>query len=215
MKHYRTIKTEVEETLVIKRSKFICSISRVKDVKEGLEFLKVVKARHPGATHYCYAILSEPSLNEEKLSDDGEPSGTAAAPIKKAITNFNLEGIACVVTRYFGGVKLGASGLTAAYGNSASNALNIADIMDVKWSIISKVVVDYSVIDALNRKLIEESFLIIKTEYEENVSLTIGFPREREKEITSIIDNYTMGKGNLKYIEEKYLIYDKGDKNEN
>ncbi len=215
MRDYRTVKAEIEATLELKRSKFICSILPVNDVVEGLEYLKTIKKRYPGATHYCYAIIGKPGSNEEKVSDDGEPSGTAGAPIKSVLNTLSLEGIACIVTRYFGGIKLGAPGLISAYSNAVSNCLNEAEFVNVIWARTYEIKIGYSELDAITRRFASEGIALEDIQYGENITLIAGIPVELEENLYSIVNNYTMGRGLLKPLVHKYTIINEGEKNEN
>ncbi|HQC54657.1 MAG TPA: YigZ family protein [Clostridia bacterium] len=215
MRNYQTVKAEIEDTIEIKRSKFICSILPVESVSDGLDYLKEVKAKYPGATHYCYAIIGKPGSNEEKVSDDGEPSGTAGVPIKSVLNTQGLEGIACVVTRYFGGIKLGAPGLISAYSNAVLNCLDKAEIVNVIWSITYEINIGYSELEVITRNFSLEGISVEDIQYGEDIKLIAGVPVNLEEKLYSIVNNYTMGKGVLKPLAHKYIIMKEGEKNEN
>ena len=106
---YSEIKAEATDETIIERSKFICLIKKVETEEEAREVLSVVKKNHPFATHNCYAFIL--LSGAARFSDDGEPQGTAGQPMLEAIKNNGLYNVIAVVTRYFGGIKLGAGGL--------------------------------------------------------------------------------------------------------
>lgn len=116
-----TIKETIENTLIIKNSRFITIIYNINDINDIDKYLKLVKDKYKDATHYCYAYILP---NNIKCSDDGEPSGTAGKPILDVLTKHNLNFVLAIVVRYFGGIKLGAGGLIRAYSKCISTCLN-------------------------------------------------------------------------------------------
>ena len=112
-----TIKETIENTLIIKNSRFITIIYNINDINDIDKYLKLVKDKYKDATHYCYAYILP---NNIKCSDDGEPSGTAGKPILDVLTKHNLNFVLAIVVRYFGGIKLGAGGLIRAYSKCIS-----------------------------------------------------------------------------------------------
>ena len=120
-----TIKETIENTLIIKNSRFITIIYNINDIKDIDKYLKLVKDKYKDATHYCYAYILP---NNIKCSDDGEPGGTAGKPILDVLTKHNLNFILAIVVRYFGGIKLGAGGLIRAYSKCISSCLNNTEL---------------------------------------------------------------------------------------
>ena len=117
----QTIKNNTDYETIIKNSKFICYLYKVKDINDVNNYLHSLKKEHPDATHHCYAYIID---TIKKSSDDGEPSGTAGIPILKVLENNNLNYILAIVIRYFGGIKLGAGGLVRAYTKSVTKNLS-------------------------------------------------------------------------------------------
>lgn len=120
-----TIKKEITNEIIINKSKFITILTNISSKEEIITKINNIKKEYKDATHYCYAYIID---NQEKCSDDKEPSGTAGLPILNVLKQNNLTNILCVVIRYFGGIKLGAGGLIRAYSSSASEALNKTQI---------------------------------------------------------------------------------------
>ena len=120
-----TIKKEITNEIIINKSKFITILTNISSKEEIIIKINNIKKEYKDATHYCYAYIID---NQEKCSDDKEPSGTAGLPILNVLKQNNLTNILCVVIRYFGGIKLGAGGLIRAYSSSASEALNKTQI---------------------------------------------------------------------------------------
>ena len=121
-----TIKNNCINEIIIKNSKFICYLYKIKDINDANNILDSVRELHKDATHWCYAYILN---NIQKSSDDGEPSGTAGVPILKVLEKNNLSNVLAVVVRYFGGIKLGAGGLVRAYTKSVTNTLASENIV--------------------------------------------------------------------------------------
>lgn len=120
-----TIKETIENTLIIKNSRFITIIYNINDINDIDKYLKLVKDKYKDATHYCYAYILP---NNIKCNDDGEPGGTAGKPILDVLTKHNLNFVLAIVVRYFGGIKLGAGGLIRAYSKCISTCLNNTEL---------------------------------------------------------------------------------------
>ena len=123
-----SIKENIENTYIIKKSKFITKLYRVNNINDIEDILDKLKKEYKDSTHICYGCIVD---NKEKCSDDGEPSGTAGLPILNILKKNNLTSILAVVIRYFGGIKLGAGGLTRAYSNSVNDTLKLTNIIEL------------------------------------------------------------------------------------
>lgn len=140
---YKTISERCEARFVEKKSEFIGYLSPVKTEEEAIDFINEIRAMHRKATHNCYAYI----LRENRTarhSDDGEPSGTAGVPIYEVLHKEELCDVACVVTRYFGGIMLGAGGLVRAYTRGAKDAVDTAKIKVMAEAAKAEITVDYS-----------------------------------------------------------------------
>lgn len=147
---YRTVtKTHVREEIV-KGSRFIAFATRVKDVDDALARLDEVRAQHLEATHNCWAYRAGPEL---RFSDDGEPGGTAGRPMLEVLQKRELDFVLAVVTRYYGGTKLGAGGLVRAYSGSLAKALDEAGVLVVRETVTRTVTAPFSELDAVHRLL--------------------------------------------------------------
>lgn len=120
----KTVIDNINE-IIINKSRFICLIYRVSSVNEATSKLEEVKNKYKDATHYCYAYIIG---STEKMSDDGEPSGTAGVPILNVLQKEGVQNVLCVVVRYFGGIKLGAGGLVRAYSKACKEGLIITEL---------------------------------------------------------------------------------------
>jgi len=202
MKEYRTIaQGEVVVTKVIEKSKFIAAALHVDTVEQAVEFVNAKKKKYFDATHNCYAYIVGDKV---KFSDDGEPQGTAGMPILDCIKNNNLDFVCVVVTRYFGGIKLGAGGLVRAYSGSCADALHACQVVTMLPCERIQVVVDYSILKVLRKALLG---IALETDvvYSDVVTLQYLFPATLSTTITNIVTENTLGKGVLTTIEQ--LLY--------
>jgi uncharacterized protein, YigZ family len=123
LENYKTIAQTGSHEKDIKKSRFIAHIAQVFSEAEANEFIKKIRQQEAGATHNCTAFIVKENVLIERMSDDGEPSGTAGSPILNVLQQQNLQNVAVVVTRYFGGIKLGAGGLIRAYSSTTAEAV--------------------------------------------------------------------------------------------
>ena len=149
---YITLKSSNEHSTVVKGSEFLAFAAPANDVKTALGFLRGIRNRYPDATHVCWAYKI---FDQYRFSDDGEPGGTAGAPIFRALEGSKLECVVVAVVRYYGGVNLGAGGLVRAYGGTAAEALRIAERLEVHPRVRVDVQVGFEQMNALY-KLLED-----------------------------------------------------------
>jgi len=203
---YKTILNKIRHKYVIKKSRFICDLIPCNDLEEVKKFLNEVKNEFPDATHHCYAYIGLPGTNEIEFKDDGEPSGTAGMPILNMLKVNNLEGVLSIVTRYFGGIKLGANGLSTAYATATNEAISKAKIVEAIYSLYVSFSLDYSKFEALkaNKNI---DFDIIEVEYGKEVNIVVAVSKENYEEFESLISNLTSSKLEAKILKEDYHYY--------
>lgn len=166
-------KSEIE----IKRSRFIGVIKKAESEEQARKILNDIKKEHAQARHNCYAyIVSEDGQERVKYSDDGEPQGTAGLPILKVLTARKLSGVLCVVTRYFGGIKLGAGGLTRAYTETAAAAVNAASVTELIECARFYISFSYENYKKFSAFKLPEKCLTENLEYCESVNLQLVLP---------------------------------------
>ncbi len=163
----------------IEKSRFIGYCSHVESEEEAKEFLALVREEHPTATHICYGYVADSLGNLQRFSDAGEPQGTAGLPILGVIKAQKLYETAVAVVRYFGGIKLGAGGLTRAYAGTTSLVLEGAQKRDFDTCLELRITIRYSDVNACLRFLAESSAELIKREFGEGAEFTVAV-RERE-----------------------------------
>jgi len=160
----KSIGREVVNEIVINKSRFITVLCNVNNKDEVNDKILDYKNKYKDATHYCYAYI----YNEvQRFSDDGEPGGTAGAPILNVLLKEKLNNVLCIVVRYFGGIKLGASGLVRAYTKSVTMALDMAIFQELELGYKIRIVIDYNEEKQINY-LLGNSLVILK-EYDTNV----------------------------------------------
>ena len=155
---------ENESILIIKNSKFICRIHQIDSKEKINKYLEQAKTDYPNATHYCYAYIID---NNMKESDDGEPSGTAGIPILQVLQNNQLDHILCIVIRYFGKIKLGASGLIRAYTKSVTSCLD-NHIIKLNNGYLINITFPYSKVSSIN--YIISNSKILKKEFKDLIT---------------------------------------------
>ena len=204
MKEYTTIQGGNTVEIVIEKSRFIATAIHVDSVEEAQEFIASKRKKHFDATHNCYGYLIG---DKAKFSDDGEPQGTAGMPIYECIKNSKIDHVCVVVTRYFGGIKLGAGGLVRAYSGSCAEALKTATKVYMTDCTIAEVVVDYSLLKGLRKvlfgKVIEKDVV-----WEDKVRLVLLFPTVSFDTISHIVTENTLGKCVLTKKEQLLCHYE-------
>ena len=176
MKAYRFIDGEYEYRCEIKRSLFIATVKGEVDADTADEFVKSVRKRYPDATHNCYAYISDELGNATRFSDDGEPGGTAGQPILDVLKKQGIVRSAIVVTRYFGGIKLGAGGLVGAYSVTASEAVKNAKISQKIECALVEVTASYSDYAVLEKYIRKSVCSLSEVEYGDTVTARIFVP---------------------------------------
>ncbi|MEG0254474.1 YigZ family protein [Vagococcus sp.] len=144
LSHYYTIKNDGQFEIVIKKSRFICTLKRIESEDEAKTIIQQIKKEHWKANHNCVAYVFGENQQIQRSSDDGEPSGTAGVPMLEVLKVKNLHNVLAVVTRYFGGTELGAGGLIRAYSNSVSETLTHIGLVEGKLQQEIAVTLDYS-----------------------------------------------------------------------
>lgn len=179
----KTIKNFIRNEIIIDKSRFITHLERVESVVEATYFINKIKKEHWNASHNCSAFVIGKHSEIMRSSDDGEPSGTAGSPMLNSLKNNNLSDVVCVVTRYFGGIKLGTGGLIRAYSRCVSDAISKSTIIEAVEMKVIIVTVDYSSANILDKKFCK--YLSVNTEYTSNVNITYYV---RPSEIKNFID---------------------------
>ena len=205
MEDYRTIRENGIHEIEIKKSRFICHLRRVKSEEEEQVFIEEVKKEHWKATHNCSAYTI--GLNDEiqRAHDDGEPSGTAGVPMLEIFLKRELKNVAAVVTRYFGGTKLGAGGLIRAYGGAVNEAVNDIGVVERQLQQLIDVTVTYSQSGKVENALREANYTIQDIQYAENITYQCVIPLENKEKFIEDITNWTSAQAEIKIGQQAWI----------
>jgi len=169
----KTIKNNINNEIIIKNSKFITNIFKLNKQEDINIYLNEIISKYNDATHNCYAYVYE---NIKRCSDDNEPSGTAGLPILQVLEKKELSNVLVIVTRYFGGIKLGAPGLVRAYTNSVTNALDNVEIIDLIKGKNIDIIFNYNNIKKIDYILKDKS--IITKEFKDNIKYNLNIDND-------------------------------------
>ena len=178
---YVSVSGSAERETVIEKSRFIAYISHVSGEEEARAFLTRVRKEHPLATHVCWAYVADGAGNMQRYSDDGEPQGTAGIPILGVLKAQKLCETAIAVVRYFGGVKLGAGGLTRAYSGAAADVCGLIEKCEYDDCVKLNVQVEYPQLNALNGFLDRRGVRVMERQHGKEVVCLVAV-REREEQ---------------------------------
>lgn len=201
---YRTVaRAGVHET-EINRSRFICALAPAATEQDAQDFVTRVRREHPTASHNCYAYVIGADASVQKASDDGEPGGTAGVPMLQMLTRREMRYVVAVVTRYYGGVKLGAGGLIRAYGGVVGEALDALGTLTRQRFRIATVTVGHQRAGRLENELRATGRTVREVRYAEAVAIEIGLPDAEVEEFRRWLADATAGEAELELGEEAY-----------
>ena len=202
---YKTIAGRCEARFIEKKSEFIGYLAPVSTEEEAVKFVAEIRALHPKARHNCYAYILREN-NTARHSDDGEPQGTAGAPIFEVLRKEGLTDIACVVTRYFGGILLGAGGLTRAYVKAAKDAVSAAQIKLPAEAILLEISLDYSLYGRLAAIFAEFGAKVHSEDFSEQVKTAVHVRAELCEELKKRLVDVCSGK--VSFDEKEKVWFD-------
>lgn len=207
-KTFWTVGGQGEIEIIINRSRFIGRVFPIEDEDDALLYLEQIREKYPDATHHCYAYVLGRGSNIQRFNDDGEPGGTAGMPILQVILQQEIENVLVVVTRYFGGIKLGAGGLVRAYSKAAAEALQKAGKVEMTISNQGTISVDYGLWGNLEYFLRQQGIPILGVDYQENVTVKVITWMEWQNFANMIIE-LTNGKANCQFLDQVYYSWPK------
>ena len=194
---FRTIKENGQVQEEIKKSRFICHAKRVYSEDEARDFITAIKKEHYKATHNCSAFIIGERSEIKRTSDDGEPSGTAGVPMLGVLENHNLTNVCVVVTRYFGGIKLGAGGLIRAYAGSVALAVKEIGIIEIKEQAGIAIQMSYAQYQEYGNFLKEHNLMELETNFTDQIDTIIYVDKEEKENIKSALVEFFNGKVTL------------------
>ncbi|USS87810.1 YigZ family protein [Fructilactobacillus hinvesii] len=189
----------------IKKSKFIANVARIQSEDGANNFIQQIQTEHKKATHNCFAYVCGETDQIQRESDNGEPSGTAGVPILEVIKKNQLHNVAIVVTRYFGGIKLGAGGLIRAYSGSAAQVITTVGIVERVTHEGLQITVDYKNYDQLNYFLTTHDFVIQNVDYQASVTVTTSVAVEHLEELQTDLQNLLAGNVTIKLMGKQFV----------
>lgn len=199
--NYRTVNGSAEDRFIEKKSEFIGYIRHTETEAEALAFISEIRAMHRKATHNCYSYILRDN-NLSRHSDDGEPGGTAGVPIYEVLRKEGLTDITCVVTRYFGGVLLGAGGLVRAYTKAAKIACDAAEKLDMRAAVKLELTLSYSLYGKIGKTLGDFDTRTETEDFGTDVVITLYITLESAEAFASALTEVCNGSISVKKLEE-------------
>ena len=202
---FKTIAQRCEASFIEKKSEFIGYLCPVQTEEQAAAFIEEIRAMHRKATHNCYAYILREN-NAARHSDDGEPGGTAGVPIYEVLRKEGLTDVCCVVTRYFGGILLGAGGLVRAYTKGAKEAVEAAQIKCMASAVKLLVTVDYGLYGRLAQIFADFDARVADEQFADNVKITLFIREENAQKLTDKLIDSCSGAISVEKLEK--LSYD-------
>ncbi len=195
----KTIKKAIQSEINVKKSQFICTLVPTNSKAESKAVIQKLNEQYNDATHNCTAYI----VNDgEGFDDDGEPGGTAGKPMINVLRKNELHNVTAVVTRYFGGIKLGAGGLVRAYSKSVMEAIGEAEILEIEEYDVYEILFEYSEIKTADTEVRNNNLDVINKEYSDKVSYDIVSKDNRD--ILKIFEKYS-GKISVNFKNKQFL----------
>jgi uncharacterized YigZ family protein len=200
---YLTVARAAEAEVEVKRSRFRCTLRRVEDETAARAVVDGLRRQHWDARHHCSAFRLHPDV--ERSSDDGEPAGTAGAPMLEVLRGREVSDVVAVVTRWFGGTLLGAGGLVRAYGDAVRAALDEAGVL--RRTLLSEHLLDLDHADAgrVESELRARGVAVVDTAYAARVTLRLGVPPEQEARLAALVAELTAGAAETRVAGERWV----------
>lgn len=203
----RSVQGRYSSEKTIEKSRFLSYCNHVTSEEEARAFIAEIRSLHPTATHNCYAFIADKTGNMQRFSDDGEPQGTAGMPILDVIKNKGLYETAVVVTRYFGGIKLGAGGLVRAYSSACAEVLDKAEICLWQTCVEICISVDYPQIDTVLKFFSESDCIVKDSAYVDKVKYTVTVKKTAEHNFISSLIDRLLGRVSYQKMKEYYCPF--------
>lgn len=199
--NYYTVTGYGTTDIYIKKSQFIAYVERVETEEEAIAFIDKIKKKHHDATHNCSAYTVGPKHRIQKANDDGEPSGTAGIPILEVLLKRNLEDTVVVITRYFGGIKLGSGGLIRAYGQSTTRGIDATGVVYREKNDIIGVTIDYTWLGKVENEVRQSTYTIKDIDYTDDVTMYIYVPLDKKESFTEWMTELTNGQATIETVD--------------
>lgn len=191
--NYFTVKGYGESEIIISKSRFLTYVERVETEEEAILFIDKIKKMHASATHNCSCYMIGEHDQIQKANDDGEPSGTAGVPMLEVLKKQGLKDTVVVVTRYFGGIKLGGGGLIRAYSKATTEGIAAAQVVERKLHYLMKIGIDYVWLGKVENEIRGSHYLLHDIQYAQNVEIYVHVLKEEEQTFIDWITELTNG----------------------
>ena len=211
MNTYKTLHEFGMDEIIIEKSTFIGYAKPIKTEEEAVDFINEIKKKHKDATHNVWAYTVGKSMNIQRYSDDGEPQGTAGIPTLEVIKKEDLRDVVVVVTRYFGGIKLGAGGLVRAYTKGAKVGIEAAKVIEKVMYKDVRIKIDYNLLGKVQNEIMNMGYFVKDTVYEDNVEFIVYSRIDEVEKLTERIIDITSATATITLGEEFYLSEQNGN----
>ncbi|AXH98386.1 YigZ family protein [Sporosarcina sp. PTS2304] len=205
--NYKTVQLYGESEFVVQKSRFLSFVKRAETEQEAIDFIQEIKKDHHTATHNCSAYIIGEHDQIQKANDDGEPSGTAGVPMLEVLKKQQLKDTVIVVTRYFGGIKLGGGGLIRAYGKAASEGVAATGIVERRLHVLTKVMIDYTWLGKVENEIRQSIYPLQEITYEQDVELFLFVPVEEQSVFHEWIMELTNGQAVVTEVQHEFLEF--------
>lgn len=195
---YLTMARDGDVEIEVKRSRFLCRLRRVDDENRARGVIEQARKEHWGARHHCSAYVLGPNARLQHSSDDGEPAGTAGAPMLEVLRGREVSDVVAVVTRYFGGVLLGAGGLVRAYSDAVRLGLDDAGVVRRRWVRLFDITTEHGAAARLENELRSRGVAVRDVVYGERVTLRVAVPPDDAPAVEALLAQLTGGEGLLR-----------------
>ncbi len=209
---YRTTFSFGEDEVVINKSRFIGYSMPINNEQEALSFIEGIKVKHRDATHNVYAYVVGENNNIQRFSDDGEPSGTAGIPALEVIKKEDLRNIVVVITRYFGGTKLGGGGLIRAYTKAAKIGIDAGVIIDMTHHTMLVMDIDYTLYGRIENYLMVNEYTVDELKFNQDVSICISVETLNLESFKTTMKNLTNGSIGIIELDNVYIPLKDGNR---
>ncbi|WP_342473044.1 YigZ family protein [Metasolibacillus sp. FSL H7-0170] len=206
-KDYSTVKGFGEREIVISKSRFIAYVERAETEQEAIDFIDKIKKMHPSATHNCSCYLIGEHDNIQKANDDGEPSGTAGVPMLEVLKKQGLKDTVVVVTRYFGGIKLGGGGLIRAYGRATTEGLDAAKVVERKLHHLMQVSIDYTWLGKVENEVRNSHYTLKEIQYADAVEVFVYVLKDEEEAFAEWMTELTNGQAQIACVDKQFIEF--------
>jgi len=202
----KTIKENTSAEIIEKKSKFIANVYYIQSEEEAEEIIKQIRKQYHDAKHHCYAysIMTKNGI-KNKMSDDGEPSGTAGMPMLNILVKRELVNVLVIVTRYFGGILLGTGGLLRAYSEATLQAIEKTEMVIEEIGYEVEIIIQYQELEKIQYYCQKNAITILKIEYEEKVKCILEMTEEEKEKIEQLKKEFTLKIENITKLKMKNI----------